>query len=105
MLSFIECSFYLISLFVLGSQLPSRVRLFVPLWTAAPQAPLCMGFSRQEYWSGWPFPSPGDPPDPGIEPEVRAGPAQNLRRQPSRTPLFFFKADATKVVKKNPAEF
>ena len=58
MLSFIECSFYLISLFVLGYQLPSRVRLFVPLWTAAPQAPLCMGFSRQEYWSGWPCPSP-----------------------------------------------
>ena len=33
------------------------------------QAPLCMGFSRQEYWSGLPFPSPGDLPDPGIEPQ------------------------------------
>ena len=74
-------------------------------WTAACQSPRPVGFSRQEYWSGWPFPSPGDLPDPGIEPEVRAGPAQTLRRQPSRTPLFFFKADATKVVKKNPAEF
>ena len=38
------------------------------LWTVAFQAPLSMGFSRQEYWSGLPFPSPGDLPDPGIEP-------------------------------------
>ena len=38
------------------------------LWTVAPQAPLSMGFSRQEYWSGLPFPSLGDLPDPGIEP-------------------------------------
>ena len=71
------------------------------LCTAACQAPRSVGFSRQEYRSGRPFPSPGDLPDPGIEPEVRAGPAQTLRRQPSRTPLFF-KADTTKVVQKNP---
>ena len=37
-------------------------------WTLAYQAPLSMGFSRQEYWSGLPFPSPRDLPDPGIEP-------------------------------------
>ena len=37
------------------------------LWTVALQAPLFMGFSRQEYWSGLPFPPPGDLPDPGIE--------------------------------------
>ena len=37
-------------------------------WTVAGQAPLSMGFSRQEYWSGLPFPSPGDLPDPGIDP-------------------------------------
>ena len=37
-------------------------------WTVACQVPLSMGFSRQEYWSGLPFPSPGDLPDPGIEP-------------------------------------
>ena len=37
-------------------------------WTVAHQAPPSMGFSRQEYWSGLPFPSPGDLPDPGIEP-------------------------------------
>ena len=40
----------------------------VTLWTAAGQAPLSMGFPRQEYWSGLPLPSPGDLPDPGIEP-------------------------------------
>ena len=39
-----------------------------PLWTAAHQAPLSMGFSRQEFWSGLPFPPPGDLPDPGIKP-------------------------------------
>ena len=38
------------------------------LWTVAHQAPLSMGFPRQEYWSGLPFPSPGDLPDPGIKP-------------------------------------
>ena len=40
------------------------------LWTVAHQAPLSMGFPRQEYWSELPFPSPGDLPDPGIEPCV-----------------------------------
>ena len=45
----------------------SRVRLFVTLWAVAHQAPLSMGFSRQEYWSGWPCPPPGDLPDLGIE--------------------------------------
>ena len=44
-----------------------RVRLFATPWTVAYQAPPSMGFSRQEYWSGLPFPSPGDLPDPGIE--------------------------------------
>ena len=46
----------------------SHVRLFVILWTEARQAPLSVGFCRQEYWSGWPFLSPGDLPDPGTEP-------------------------------------
>ena len=44
----------------------SRVRLFATLWTVANQASLPMGFPRQEYWSGLPFPSPGDLPDPGL---------------------------------------
>ena len=46
----------------------SRVWLFATPWTAAYQAPLSMGFSKQECWSGLPFPSAGDLPDPGIEP-------------------------------------
>ena len=46
----------------------SYVWLLVTPWTAAHRAPLSMGFSRQEYWLGLPFPSPGDLPDPGIEP-------------------------------------
>ena len=44
----------------------SRVQLFVTPWTVAHQTPLSMEFSRQEYWSGWPFPPPGDLPDPGL---------------------------------------
>ena len=51
------------------------VRLFVTLWAVAHQAPLSMGFSRQEYWSGWPYPPPGDLPDPGIKPMFLSSPA------------------------------
>ena len=50
----------------------SHVQLFATLWTIAHQALLSMGFSRQDYWSGLPFPSPGDLPDPGIEPRSPA---------------------------------
>ena len=46
----------------------SHVQLFATPWTVAHQAPLSMEFSRQEYWGGLPFPSPGDLPNPGIEP-------------------------------------
>ena len=46
----------------------SCLQLFATSWTVACQAPLSMGFSRQEYWSGLPFPPPGDLPEPGIEP-------------------------------------
>ena len=45
----------------------SHVRLFATPWTVAYQAPLSMGFSRHQYWSGLPFPSPGDLPDPRVE--------------------------------------
>ena len=52
-----------------GGCLPlSHVQLFVTPWAVARQAPLSTGFPRQEYWSGLPFPSPGDLPNPGIEP-------------------------------------
>ena len=50
----------------------NHVQLFATPWTVAHQAPLFMGFSRQEYWSGVPFPSPGDLPDPRIEPRSPA---------------------------------
>ena len=53
----------------------SSVRLFVTLWTVACQTPLSMEFSKQEYWSELPFPSPGDLPDPGIKPTSLAPPA------------------------------
>ena len=49
--------------------------LFATLWTVACQAPLSMGFPRQEYWSGLPFPSPGDLLNPGIEPMSPESPA------------------------------
>ena len=45
----------------------SRVLLFTTPWTLAHQTPLSMGFPKQEYWSGWSFPSSGDLPNPGIE--------------------------------------
>ena len=49
------------------AQLLSCVQLFATPWTAARQAPVSVEFSRQEYWSGLPFPSPGDLPNPGID--------------------------------------
>ena len=56
----------------------SRVQLFATPWTVACQAPPSIGFSRQECWSGLPFPSPGDLPDPGIEPGSPALQADTL---------------------------
>ena len=53
----------------------SHVQLFLTLWTVACQAPLSMGFSRQEYWSGLTCPPPGDLPHPGIEPASLMSPA------------------------------
>ena len=55
-----------------------HVLLFVTLWTVAYQAPPSMGFSRQEYWLGLPFPSPEDLPDPGIKPRSPALEADTL---------------------------
>ena len=63
----------------------SRVRLFVTPWTVAYQDPLSMGFSRQEYWRGLPFPSPGDLPDPGVEPRSPALQADSLPSEPPGT--------------------
>ena len=67
-------------------KLLSRVRLFETPWTAAYQAPLSMGFSRQEYWSGVPFPSLGDLPNPGTEPGSPALQADSLPSEPPGKP-------------------
>ena len=64
-------------------KLLSHVRLFATPWTVANQAPLSMGFSRQQYWSGLPFPSPGNLPDPGMEP---GSPALQVDALPSEPP-------------------
>ena len=53
----------------MGAKLLSHVGLLVTSWTVTHQAPLCMGFSRQEQWTGLPCPPPGGLPNPGIEPE------------------------------------
>ena len=64
----------------------SCVLLFVTPWTVAHQAPLSMEFSRQEYWSGMPFPSPGYLPDPGIKPRSPAWQADSLQSEPAGKP-------------------
>ena len=64
-------------------KLLSHVRLFATPWTIAYKAPLSMEFSRQEYRGGLPFPSPGDLPDPGIEP---GSPALQADALPSESP-------------------
>ena len=63
----------------------SRVQLFGTPWTVAYQAPPSMGFSRQECWSGLPFPSPGDLPNPGIEPGFPTLQADTLPSEPPGT--------------------
>ena len=64
----------------------SCVRLFVTPWTVAHQAPQSMKFSRQEYWRGLPFPSPGDLPNPGMEPRSPALQADALPSEPPGKP-------------------
>ena len=66
----------------------SPVPLFATPWTVAYQAPSSMGFSRQEYWSGLPFPSPGHLPDSGIELRSPALQADNLNSEPPAFPFF-----------------
>ena len=68
-------------------ELLSRVRLFATPRTVAYQAPPSMGFSRQDYWSGLPFPSPGDIPNPGIKPESPSLQTGALPSEPPGKPL------------------
>ena len=68
----------------------SRVRLFSTPWTMMHQASLSMGFPKQEYWSGFSFPPPGDIPDPGTKPTSPVSPAlqgNSLSAEPSRKPI------------------
>ena len=66
----------------------SPVQLFATPWTVAYQAFPSMGFSRPEYWSGLPFPSPGDLPNPEIEPGSSALEAGTLTSEPPGKPYF-----------------
>ena len=79
----------------------SHVRLFVTPWTIAHQAPPSMGSSRQEYWSGLPFPSPGDLPDPGIEPRSPIMQADALTSDPPGKQRPKCKAKYYKLLDKN----
>ena len=65
----------------------SCVQLFLTPWTGAHQAPLSTGFPRQEYWSEFPFPPPGDLPDPGIKPGSLALQADSLLSEPPGKPI------------------
>ena len=67
-------------------KLLSRIQLFETPWTIAYQAPPSMGFSRQEYWSGLPFPSPGDLLNQGIEPGSPALQTDALLSEPPGKP-------------------
>ena len=71
----------------------SHIGLFAALWTIARQAPLSMGFSRQEYWSGMPCPPPGDFSHPGIKPTFPVTPAvqvDSLPAKPLGKPKWYF---------------
>ena len=71
---------------------PRRVLLFASAWTVPLQA-LSMGFPRQEYWSGLLFPSPGDLPNPGVEPASPAGQVGSLTRSHQGNPLYTLHLD------------
>ena len=68
----------------------SHVQLFATPWTVACQASPPMGFSKQEYWSGLPFPSPGDLPNPGIKPKFPELQVDSLPSEPPGKPRDFF---------------
>ena len=68
-------------------QVASVVYDSVTPWAVVHQAPLCMGLSRQEYWSGLPSPPPGDLPNPGIKPRSPALQADSLPSEPPGKPI------------------
>ena len=71
---------------IVGAQSLNCVLLLATFWTITRQAPLSMEFSRQEYWSGLPFPPAGDFPDPGTEPLPPSSPTSQADSLPTETP-------------------
>ena len=82
----------------------SHVGLCVTLWGAACQAPLSMGFSRQEYWNGLPCPPPGGLPNPGMEPGSPALQADALTSEPPGKPLAQHTTNNNQRVKSFPSQ-
>ena len=80
--------FHLVFYVLCCAQSLSHVQLFVTPWTVACQAPLSMGLSRQEYWSGLPFPPPGDLPNQGNEPRFPTLQGNSLPAEPPGKPCF-----------------
>ena len=74
----------MLGLIVTGDLVAKSCSTLATSWTVAHQVPLSMGFSRQEYWGGLPFPSPGDLPDPGIE---AGSPALQADSLPTQSPV------------------
>ena len=91
-MSIVPCSIQQVLLliyFIYGGLVTKSCLTLVTPWTLAGQAPLSMGFSRQEYWGGLPFPSPGDLPNPEIEPESPALQADCLPTEPPGKPFWY----------------
>ena len=93
---FINLSLMVFELYVFKILVAQSCLTLVTPWTVAPQAPLSMGFFRQEYWSRVPFPSPGDLPDSGIKPTSPALQADSLLSEPPRL-FYVFKAFNSKI--------
>ena len=73
-----------------GACMLCRIQLFVTPWTVVHQAPLCMEFPRQEYWSGLPLPTPGDLPNPGIKPASLALAGKFFTTVSPRKPILYY---------------
>ena len=88
-----------VSTFILWNRCESlsRVRHFVTPWTVAHQAPLSIGFPRQEYWSGYPCPPPRDLPNPGTEPGSPALQADSLPSEPPGNPSVVYKTEGKSI--------
>ena len=84
------CVYVYMYIYIYIVKLLSHVCLLVTPWTVAHQAPPSMEFSRQEYWSGLPFPSPGDLPDPGVKPGSPALQADALPSEPPGISLYIY---------------